>query len=98
LLPTFPLVALLFARAYGDLRQWNATVARPLLAVLLVTSAIYAGIGLAGFASISRDEAESWLTENGDPRYRRGVPREHLGHRGSTRNDYDSRYDPGQRD
>ena len=66
LLPTFPLLALLLARAYDDLRAWNRTVVRPLMAVLLVTSAMYAGVGVAGFASMPRDEAESWLTENAD--------------------------------
>ncbi len=66
LLPTFPLLALLLARSYDDLRDWNRSVARPLLAVLLVTTAVYAGVGTAGFASMPRDQAEAWLVENAD--------------------------------
>jgi len=64
LLPTFPLLALLLANGLGDLREWNRDIARPVMAVLLVTTAIYAGIGAVGFASMPRDDAEQWLAEN----------------------------------
>jgi len=66
LLPTFPLLALLVANALTDLREWNPAVARPVMALLLVTTAIYAGMGTVGFASMPRDEAEAWLVENAD--------------------------------
>jgi ABC-type amino acid transport system permease subunit len=66
LLPTFPLLALLVANSLSTLRAWNPSVARPVMAVLLVTTAIYAGIGTAGFASMPRDQADAWLTENAD--------------------------------
>ncbi|WP_277542667.1 ArnT family glycosyltransferase [Haloarcula laminariae] len=66
LLPTFPLLALLSANALRDLRAWNPAVARPVMALLLVTTAVYAGMGAVGFASMPRDEAEEWLVENAD--------------------------------
>ncbi len=64
LLPTFPLLALLVASSLTDIREWNPSVARPLMALLIVTTAIYAGMGTVGFASMPRDEAEAWLVEN----------------------------------
>jgi len=66
LLPTFPLLALLLAGSIADLRAWNPSVARPLVAVLLVTTMVYAGVGTLGFASMPRDQADAWLTENAD--------------------------------
>jgi hypothetical protein len=66
LLPTFPLLALLVANALTDLREWNPAVASPVMALLLVTTAIYAGMGAVGFASMPRDEAEAWLVEDAD--------------------------------
>ena len=66
LLPTFPLLALLVANGFRDLRAWNPAVAQPVMALLLVTTAIYAGMGAVGFASMPRDEAEEWLVENAD--------------------------------
>jgi len=66
LLPTVPLIALLLARSLEDLRAWNPAVARPLLAVLLVTTGVYAGSGVAGYATMPRDQAESWLVANAD--------------------------------
>jgi len=66
LLPTFPLLALLLANAVTDLREWNPAVARPVMALLLVTTAIYASMGTVGFASMPRDDAEAWLADNAD--------------------------------
>jgi hypothetical protein len=69
LLPTFPLLALLLARSYTDARerwQWDPRILRGAMAVLLVTTAIYAGVGTLGFASMPRDQAEAWLVENAD--------------------------------
>lgn len=64
LLPTFPFIALLLAASLERLRERRPPVARPLVAVLLITTAIYAGVGTAGFASMPRDEATDWLEEN----------------------------------
>jgi len=66
LLPTFPLLALLLAWAYRDLQAWNRSVARPAMAVVLVLTAVYAGVGTAGFATMPRDQAEGWLAEEAD--------------------------------
>jgi len=66
LLPTFPLLALLLANGLTDLWDSRPAVARPVMALLLVTTAIYAGMGAVGFASMPRDEAEQWLVENAD--------------------------------
>jgi hypothetical protein len=66
LLPTFPLLALLLARSIEDFRGWNPEIARPLVAILLVTTAVYAGVGTAGFATMPRDQAEAWLVENSE--------------------------------
>lgn len=64
LLPTFPLLAILLARSLVAARESRPAIARPVIAALLVTSGIYAGIGAAGFASMPRDEARTWLTDN----------------------------------
>jgi len=66
LLPTFPLAALLVAFAFVRFRERSPRVARPLLAVVLVTTAVYAGVGTAQFASMPRDEATAWLEEHGE--------------------------------
>lgn len=78
LLPTFPLIALLLAGALVRLRSWNRSVARPLVAVLLLTTTVYAGVGVGGYASMPRDEARAWLNENASENetievYRRNV-------------------------
>ena len=66
LLPTFPAIAILLAQSVADFRAWKPRVARPLLAVLLVTTAVYAGTGAATYATMPRDQAEAWLHENAD--------------------------------
>jgi hypothetical protein len=63
LLPTFPLLALLLAGALVRFRDRRPALARPLLAVLLVTTGIYAAVGTAGFAAMPRDQADAWLVE-----------------------------------
>jgi len=64
LLPTFPLLALLLAWSYRDLRSWNRSIARPAMALVLVLTAVYAGVGVGGFATMPRDDADEWLAEN----------------------------------
>jgi hypothetical protein len=61
LLPTLPLVVLLTADALARLRARRPAVAGPLIAVLLVTTAAFAGVGVAGYATTPRDAAVDWL-------------------------------------
>ena len=73
LLPIFPLAIVLVAitlRLLADSTRTLGSVevtrfARVLTAVLLVTTAIYAGVGTVGYATQPRDEAVSWLLEDG---------------------------------
>lgn len=64
LLPTFPLLVLLLAAALVRFHDHNRSVARPLIAVLLVSSGIYAGSGDLYYMSQPRDEATEWLATN----------------------------------
>jgi hypothetical protein len=66
LLPTFPLIALLVGGRLVQLRDRAPSLAKPVMAVLLVTTAVYAGIGTAQFASMPRDEATAWLEDNSE--------------------------------
>lgn len=61
LLPTLPLVVLLTADALARLRDRRPALARPLIAGLLVTTAAFAGVGVAGYATAPRDAATDWL-------------------------------------
>jgi hypothetical protein len=62
LLPTFPLFALLVAIGLSRLHARNSSLARPLIAVLLVTGGTYAVVGDLHYAIAPRDEAAEWLT------------------------------------
>jgi hypothetical protein len=64
LLPTFPLLALLIAIGLSRLHARNRNLARPLIAVLLVTSGTYAVVGDLHYATAPRDEAAEWLHEH----------------------------------
>lgn len=66
LLPTFPLIVLLVGVALARLYQHDRSLARPIIAVLLVTSSVYAGVGVLGYATQPRDEATEWLRTNAD--------------------------------
>ena len=66
LLPTFPLLAILLSGSLERLRVDRPALARPLIAVLLVTTGAYAVAGDAGYASMPRDQATAWLTEHAD--------------------------------
>ncbi|RXK46734.1 ArnT family glycosyltransferase [Halorientalis pallida] len=61
LLPTLPLVALLTADALARFRDRRPPLGGPLIAVLLVTTAAFAGVGVAGYATTPRDAATDWL-------------------------------------
>lgn len=66
LLPTFPLLAVLAAGPIQRVRETRPKLARPLLAVLVVTGGTYAVLGVGGYASMPRDEATGWLSGNVD--------------------------------
>jgi hypothetical protein len=66
LLPTFPLLALLVALMLNRLLHETPRVGTVLTVLLLVTSAVYAGVGVAGYATMPRDEAVDWLDANAD--------------------------------
>ncbi|WP_324664214.1 ArnT family glycosyltransferase [Haloarcula sediminis] len=66
ILPTFPLAALLLADSLRRLAAHRRRAARTAMAFVVVTSAIYAGVGVGMFASMPRDEATEWLNENAD--------------------------------
>jgi hypothetical protein len=64
LLLTFPLLALLLAAALSRIRVHSRRVGWAVIAVLLVTSGAYAGVGDLHYASTPRDEAREWLNAN----------------------------------
>lgn len=64
LLPTFPLLLVLVAVALTQLRDRRPAVGRMVVAVLIVSSALYTGYGVAGYATQPRDDAASWLASN----------------------------------
>ena len=66
LLPTFPVIMLLTAWAFRELGRRRRTVARVGLAMLIVSTSIYTGVGVAGYASMPRDEATDWLRDNAE--------------------------------
>ena len=66
LLPTFPLLALLLAGAMVRFRERRPSLARPAVAALVVTSGLYAAVGVGGYAAMPRDDAVAWLETNAD--------------------------------
>ena len=66
LLPTFPLAAVLLADSLDRLRERRATVARTAMAFVVVSSAVYAGVGVALYASMPREDATAWLDDTAD--------------------------------
>ena len=67
LLPTFPILVLLLAVALRRLYAHRRRVARPLIAALVLSTALYAGVGDLGYATQPRDEATEWLRTNAAP-------------------------------
>ena len=65
LLPTFALLGLVLAVALVRLRESRPRLGRALVAVLLVTSAVYAGAGTLAYASQPRDRAADYLSSHG---------------------------------
>ena len=78
LLPTFPLVALLIAWALARNRDRVPGLVRGVAVLLVVTTGLYAGVGVAGYADMPRDEAAQWLEANAEPGDAVEVYRRHL--------------------
>jgi len=66
LLPALALLVLVLAVVLADWLERRPTVARPVVALLLVTTALYAGAGVLGYASQPRDAATDWLADHSD--------------------------------
>ena len=64
LLPTFPLLCLLVAAALAQLHDYDRSLARPLIAVLVITSGAYAVVGDLGYAAQPWDDTTEWLNMN----------------------------------
>lgn len=64
LLPTFPLLAVLLGTTLSRLSERSPGIARPVIAVLLVTGGAYGVVGDLGYATQPRDEATVWLEQN----------------------------------
>jgi hypothetical protein len=67
LLPAFPLAILLVAIALRRFEVDRPRLARGLAATLVVSSAIYAGVGTLGYATQPRDQATAWLDATAGP-------------------------------
>ncbi|MFW5965316.1 MAG: ArnT family glycosyltransferase, partial [Halodesulfurarchaeum sp.] len=66
LLPTFPFLAVLIAWPARDLLDRAPRIGRVAVAVLLVTSGLYVGVGVAQYAEMPRDQAVEWLETNAE--------------------------------
>jgi hypothetical protein len=66
LLPTVPLLVLVLAVALERLGEDRPAASRLVVAMLLVTSAAYAGVGTLAYASQPRDQARAWLADHAD--------------------------------
>lgn len=61
LVPTFPLLAVLTAVALARLDAHWTLLARPIIAVLVVTTGLYAGVGVFGYAAEGDNTPEQWI-------------------------------------
>jgi len=75
LLPTFPLLVILLAVSLSAAYRRRPRLARPLIAILLITSGAYAVAGDVGYATQPRDEATAWLDANATSNATLGVSR-----------------------
>lgn len=64
LLPTMPLLVILLAVALGRAVDRRPTIGRAVAAVLIVSSVLYTGYGVAGYATQPRAAAADWLETN----------------------------------
>jgi len=67
LLPVFALLVVALAVALARLRERRPAVGRAAVALLLVTSAVYAGAGTLAYASQPRDQAVDFLRSEAGP-------------------------------
>ncbi|WP_336135323.1 ArnT family glycosyltransferase [Natronomonas amylolytica] len=66
LLPTFPLMLLLLGMVLAGLNKQRPLLGHTLVAILVVTSALYAGGGVIKYATEPRDQATDWMESNVD--------------------------------
>jgi hypothetical protein len=66
LLPTLPLIVIFLAIGLTRLDERRPAIARPVVALLLLTTAAYAGVGAAQYGSMPRAEAVDWMNDNVD--------------------------------
>lgn len=66
LLPTLPLILVFLASGLVGLRDRRPAIARAAVAVLLLTSGVYAGTGSLGYGSTPHDQAVDWMDDNVD--------------------------------
>ncbi len=66
LVPAMALLAIVLAIALARLRSRAPAVGRVILAVLVLTSGVYATAGVLGYGSQPRGEAADWLAVNAD--------------------------------
>jgi len=66
LLPALVLLSFVLAVVLANWIERRPAVARPVVAALLVTTALYAGVGVLGYASQPRDGATDWLAGHVD--------------------------------
>jgi hypothetical protein len=66
LLPTIPLLLVLLSDMLWRLRNHRKMATRVVVAGVLVCSTLYAGVGVGMYASMPRDEATEWLSDNAD--------------------------------
>ncbi|MGM0371394.1 MAG: ArnT family glycosyltransferase [Halobacteriota archaeon] len=78
LLPTIPLAAILLGWTVTRFWDRRPSLAGPLLAILLITSSLYAGVGVAGYADMPRDDAVTWLETEAEEDAVLEVYRRHL--------------------
>ena len=66
LLVTLPLILVFLARWLAPLWEERPTITRAVVALLLVSSGLYAGVGVVQYGSMPRDEAVDWMDDNVD--------------------------------
>jgi hypothetical protein len=66
ILPSVPLLLILFGAAFSRHFEQRADIARVVFAVMLLTTALYAGAGLYKFTNDARDEAADWMESEAD--------------------------------
>ncbi len=99
LLPTMVLLVIVLAVVLADLVSRTSWSGRAIVAVLLVSSALYSGVGTMGYADQPRENAANWLSEAAGPTdavevYERDMQDSAVPH-GMTTSHYRHRYPNG---